>query len=169
VIKIDYQDGTGTGSVAWKFGKDGDFTLQNGDVSDWQYAQHFPNILSESGGVMRLAIWDNGNGRAQPDDTACTTACFSRAVIYDLDQTSKTATLEWKEDPNLFAPWGGSIAELENGNVEFDLPAPTGLSGSRVMEVTQTSMPQTIWQMDLSVATAYRAYRVPSLYPGVQW
>jgi len=29
--------------------------------------------------------------------------------------------------------------------------------------------PVTVWQMDIAGQWAYRAYRIPSLYPGVQW
>jgi len=71
--------------------------------------------------------------------------------------------------------WGGSINQLSNGNVEFDANAlavpPTRNLASEVQEVTQSSTPQVVWKMDLTSATqdAYRAYRVPSLYPGVTW
>jgi hypothetical protein len=41
---------------------------------------------------------------------------------------------------------------------------------SEVQEVTQTSPPIVVWKMDiLFPMSAYRAYRVPSLYPGVSW
>ena len=56
--------------------------------------------------------------------------------------------------------------------MEFDANAPlaslgTGLA-SEVQEVTQTANPQIVWKMDVSNVPlyAYRAYRVPSLYPG---
>jgi hypothetical protein len=49
------------------------------------------------------------------------------------------------------------------------LPPSQGLT-SQVQEVTQTATPQVIWDMDIPVPmAAYRAYRVPSLYPGVTW
>ena len=46
VIKIDYQDGKGSGGILWRLGEGGDFTLKNGvDPTDWQYAQHYPAYL----------------------------------------------------------------------------------------------------------------------------
>jgi hypothetical protein len=36
------------------------------------------------------------------------------------------------------------------------------------MEVTRDGK-QTVWQMDIQGQLAYRGYRIPSLYPGVQW
>lgn len=82
------------------------------------------------------------------------------------------ANLQWADPLQLFAVWGGSINQLSNGNVEFDGNDPTippnPNVASQVEEVTQTSNPQLIWQMDIPNPTnAYRAYRVPSLYPGV--
>jgi len=65
--------------------------------------------------------------------------------------------------------------QLPNGNVEFDANSPTGpsglITGSIVQEVTQTSTPQVVWQMEVGPTTtnAYRAYRYPSLYNGVTW
>ncbi|MBV8674810.1 MAG: aryl-sulfate sulfotransferase, partial [Acidobacteriaceae bacterium] len=41
IIKIKYADGTGDGSILWRLGEGGDFTLKNGtDPTDWAYAQH---------------------------------------------------------------------------------------------------------------------------------
>jgi hypothetical protein len=41
---------------------------------------------------------------------------------------------------------------------------------SRIQEVTMDpTNPQLVWQVDLSGQLAYRALRIPSLYPGVQW
>ena len=40
VVKVDYKDGNGSGSVLWSFGKDGDFTLDSGDPLDWFSHQH---------------------------------------------------------------------------------------------------------------------------------
>lgn len=85
------------------------------------------------------------------------------------------ANLQWADVQQWFGIWGGSINQLANNNVEFDLndPAipPSPNVASQVQEVTQTSNPQVIWQMDITPVTAdaYRAYRVPSLYPGVSW
>jgi arylsulfate sulfotransferase len=84
------------------------------------------------------------------------------------------ASLVWNDAPGLFSVWGGSINQLPNGNTEFDINGlstpPPGVGVSEVHEVTQVPTPQIIWQMDFDApSTAYRAYRVPSLYPGVNW
>jgi arylsulfate sulfotransferase len=60
---------------------------------------------------------------------------------------------------------------LQNGNVEFDECDSTNLINpdADIYEVTQESNPQSVWHMRVAGQTAYRAFRLPSLYPGVQW
>ncbi|HEV3305057.1 MAG TPA: aryl-sulfate sulfotransferase [Candidatus Sulfotelmatobacter sp.] len=187
VLKIDYNNGIGTGDILWKLGYQGDFQLTQGgvpaddDPSLWFSFQHFPSLISQSGTQTNLAIWDNGNSR--PLDTNGTlcgvapayTPCYSRATVFQLDEGSKVADLFWSTAPGAFGFWGGSINQLDNGNVEFDLNAATppisNNVASEVQEVTQTSAPQIVWKLDITPLgnTAYRAYRVPSLYPGISW
>jgi hypothetical protein len=138
-------------------------------------------LISQNGSLTTLAIWDNGDYRVL--DTSGSTClypgppdCYSRATIFQLDESAMVANLQWQYLPGLFSVWGGSINQLANGNVEFDLnapeppPAPSPDLASEVQEVTQTSSPEVIWKMDMSLPmNAYRAYRVPSLYPGVSW
>jgi len=100
--------------------------------------------------------------------------CYSRATVFKIDESAMTANLLWADAPGYFGIWGGSINQLINGNIEFDInaftvpPAPNIVS--EIQEVTQTSSPAIIWKMDIPAPTfAYRAYRIPSLYPGVTW
>ncbi len=171
ILKIDYENGAGSGDIIWRLGYEGDFTLAGGDPRDWFYAQHNPNIVSNSDSQTTLSVWDNGNLRVQPDGSTCGTAipCYSRPTLFQIDEDAKTAELLWQDRPGLFSIWGGSIEALSTGNVEFDLTAAFSTPTSRVLEVTQTDSPQTSWQLDIGGEYAYRAYRIPSLYPGVAW
>jgi arylsulfate sulfotransferase len=191
VLKIDYNNGAGTGKVLWRLGYQGDFALtENGvptsDPSQWFSFQHFPSIVSQSGAQTTLNIWDNGDNRVlNTGGEICSDpvlgnpaypSCFSRATLFQIDESAMVADLQWATPPLLdYSRWGGSINQLSNGNVEFDLNAPAIVPsagvGSEVQEVTQSGTPTIVWQMDITpiVNTAYRAYRVPSLYPGVTW
>lgn len=181
VVKIDYNNGTGSGNILWRLGYQGDFVLAQGDdPSLWFSFQHFPKLINQSGAQTTLAVWDNGDFRVlDSSGTTCQfpgpPACYSRATIFEVDESTKVASLQWADPLNMFSLWGGSISQLPNGNVEFDIngisPLPTPPVQSEVQEVTQTSPPQIVWKMDFSPAAmnAYRAYRVPSLYPGVTW
>jgi arylsulfate sulfotransferase len=180
IAKIDYSNGAGTGNVLWKLGYEGDFTLPSSDPSQWFSFQHFPSLLDQNGSQDTLAVWDNGDNR--PIDNfgdVCSPAgsspCYSRGVILQIDESTKAASIAWEDLPGPFSLWGGSINQLASNNIEFDINAlafpPNPSLASQVQEVTQTAPPQLVWQMDINTVPvyAYRAYRVPSLYPGISW
>jgi arylsulfate sulfotransferase len=192
ILKIDYNNGAGTGNVLWKLGNEGNFALAQGnDPTLWFSFQHFPSLISENGPQIKLAIWDNGDNRIlNPDGELCVDPrsglpfppCYSRATVFEIDESAMVANLTWAYTPTdglpgapgLYSVWGGAINQQPNGNVEFDVNSPALPPGptvaSEVQEVTQTSTPQVIWEMDIPLPVfAYRAYRWPSLYPGVTW
>jgi hypothetical protein len=177
VIKVNYNDGAGDGSIIWKLGYQGDFALQSGttnalDPVDWFYAQHDSNFIStNTSGMIDVLLFDNGNQRvlqASPQ-VLCgpsTTPCESRVPILHLDETAKTADITWIDKPLPFSSFGGSARLLRNGHIEFD---ECGLQPAVISEVTQVIPPQKVWQMRVTGRFIYRGFRMPSLYPGVQW
>jgi hypothetical protein len=86
-----------------------------------------------------------------------------------VDENAKTASFLFHQiiPVNLYSSFAGDTRVLENGNIEYNL-AGVG-SDSYVFEVTPTDTPQTVWQMHIAKMNSYRAFRIPSLYPGVQW
>ncbi len=177
VVKVDYNNGTGSGNILWRLGQGGDFALQNGvDPTDWNYAQHFPSLFTpQSAGVFSLGLMDNGNDRAFPTGVVCGSAgappCqYTTIPVYQIDETAKTASLTFHQilPANLYSYFGGNTDLLKNGNIEYDLSA-TNPTDSDIFEVTPTNNPQTVWHMHISGMQAYRGARIPSLYPGVQW
>ncbi len=176
VVKVDYSNGTGTGNILWRLGEGGDFMLQGGvDPTDWQYAQHYPSLFSpNSSGNFSLGLMDNGDDRIFPTGVVCGTAgappcLYTTIPVFQIDEGAKTATLISHQilPTSLYSIWGGNTDLLANGNVEYDL-AGVG-ADSDIFEVTNTATPQTVWHMHSSGSNAYRGYRIPSLYPGVQW
>jgi arylsulfate sulfotransferase len=173
VIKIDYQNGAGAGDILWKLGYQGDFQLPDGTApGQWFFAQHFPSITTIKGSQISLALFDNGDDRVVDDNgdiCGSSVTCYSRAASFQLDESTKAANLQWADTPGFYSYWGGGAQQVSNGNMEFDLTSPTVNPESIVMEVTRTNTPQTVWQMTITGENAYRAYRIPSLYPGVTW
>lgn len=178
IVKVDYENGHGTGNILWHLGEGGDFKLIGGtDPTDWSYAQHGINFTTQyTAGVFGLAVMDNGDDRIYPGQTAVLNcgangapACYTSVPVYQIDESAMTATLVFHQivPSNLYSFWGGNAEMLANGDIEYDLCGTT--SGSRFIEVTNQPNPQTVWTLTLSDANAYRAYRLPSLYPGVQW
>ena len=175
VVKIDYNDGQGAGDILWKLGYQGDFTLVGGtDPQDWFYAQHDANIVSaKSSGVLDLLLFDNGDNRVLDSvGTICgptTTPCHSRVPIWHLDETAKTATIQWVDNLSpVYSTFGGSARMLPNEHIEFAECAPI-IGLPIIYEVTQTTPPQVVWQMHMTMISPYRGTRIPSFYPGVQW
>jgi arylsulfate sulfotransferase len=179
ILKIDYKNGKGTGDILWHLGQGGDFTLVGGtDPTDWSYAQHGPAFFGPaSAHIFNLGVMDNGDDRAFPSNETCTqagfTVCpFTTVPIYQIDETAMTATLTFHDVLSQFNSFGGNVASLANGNVEFDLcsdTTPTPQPGASVSEVTQVASPQVVWKMSVAGDNAYRMFRMGSLYPGVQW
>lgn len=176
VLKVNYADGNGNGDILWRLGEGGDFMLLGGtDPTDWNYAQKTLSFASKkTAGVFSLAMMDGGDGRILPEGVTCGTAsaasCHSAGVrVFQIDENAKTATLTFHEklDPALHGRRGGNAEQLANGDIEY---AGCGMNqGSVVREVTQAGNPATVWQMNVTNADLYRAFRIPSFYPGVQW
>ncbi len=177
IVKLDYNNGAGTGDVLWRLGEGGDFTLLGGtDPTDWFYAQHLPGFFTTTtAGLFTLGVMDNGDDRQFPPGVSCGQnggpACLYTTVpVLQVNEGKKTATLMFHQDldPSLYSYFGGNTELLGNGDIEYAL-AGIG-TGSDIFEVTpDASAPQTVWHLHATNANAYRGYRIPSLYPGVQW
>jgi hypothetical protein len=180
LVKVDYNNGAGAGDILWKLGYQGDFTLAGGtDPTDWFYAQHGPSFTTtNTTGQFSLILFDNGNDRFFPSGqvqcgVAGSSTCYSTVPLLQLDETDKTATIAFNPTTPDYSYFGGNAEVLKNGNVEYCEAA--GHHGGSIFEVTQTSTPQVVWNMQTSIdalgfyPNAYRGQRMPSMYPGVQW
>lgn len=175
IVKVDYRNGEGQGNILWRLGDEGDFQLVNGaDPEDWFYAQHNPSFqTNKTAGKFSLAIFDNGDDREQPsgcDDPGQAACLYTTIPVFDIDEPAMTATLKFHEiiPAAQYSFYGGATARLANGNLEYDLCAEPGYTGT-VREVTMDSAARMVWEMTVTHSNLYRASRIPSLYPGVQW
>jgi arylsulfate sulfotransferase len=179
IIKINYQNGAGDGSVLWRFGDGGDFTLPPGEAPiEWNYGQHYPTIVSQnSSGVFSLMFFNDGNNRLMnSDNTVCGTsgvgACYSSVPIFQLDEFNKAATVLWEDDLlPYYSLCCGDALMLPNGDAEVDIAFDQTVTPgtSDIQEVTRTQSPQLVWEMQVQGQLAYRGLRIPSLYPGQVW
>ncbi|ACO31365.1 hypothetical protein ACP_3365 [Acidobacterium capsulatum ATCC 51196] len=180
ILKIDYDNGNGAGDIVWHLGEGGDFTLQNGsDPIDWFYAQHNPSFTTtNTDGAFGIVMMDNGDDRIDASGNLCGTStfsCYTTVPIFTVSESGKTATLTFRDTIPAadYNSWGGNAEVLANGDMEFDLcdepAASNGDYTSAVEEIKTGNSSQTVWTLQETGANLYRAKRIPSLYPGVQW
>jgi arylsulfate sulfotransferase len=153
VIKIDYNNGNGTGDVLWRLGKDGDFTFNSADPYPWFSHQHDPGF--DFGNNTTLTVYDNGNTRHETDPTA-----NSRGQVIQLDENSRTATVLLNVDLGTYSFALGSAQRLPNGNFHFDNGFLTDAS-SIATEVDSSG--KIVYQLK-SAAPAYRSFRMRDMY-----
>jgi hypothetical protein len=155
VIKIDYRNGSGTGAVLWRLGKDGDFTLLGGadDPYPWFSHQHDARYAGQS----QVTLFDNGNTRCQQ----MATRCFSRGQAWSIDEVRRVARLDVNANLGGYSGAWGSAERLLNGNYHFTagklLPGPY----SRSIEVRADGEQTYVLEVPVGI---YRSYRVRSLY-----
>jgi arylsulfate sulfotransferase len=154
VIKIDYQNGSGSGNVLWRLGYGGDFTLNNAPADSWFSHQHTAEFNGTS-----LAIFDNGNTRYFNHGGNVK----SRGQAWTLDEANRRATPIVNVNLNGFDAAVGSSRQLRNGNYMYtgsnvflnESPRADAIevdpSGNRVFTLTLGSY-------------AYRAFRMSDLY-----
>jgi hypothetical protein len=178
VIKINYQDGAGDGSILWHLGPGGDFKLPAGkDPIEWNYGQHFPTIVSpNSAGNLQLMVFNNGNERllnstGQVCGTTGAGPCYSSVPIFNLSESAKTADIA---SEIILAPTYstccGNAGVLPNGNIEYDVALDVNTPNvSSLEESLPGATPSLTWRMNITGFLAYRGFRISSLYPGVTW
>ena len=171
VIKIDYNDGFGSGDIIWRLGKDGDFELlQDGIVispDHWFSGQHQPLVYGNE-----IVVYDNANALNEVDPAM--PFVNSRGQVYVLDEDTLTAELVVNSDLGVYAPFLGSSQRLENGNYHFfsggaidptvESPAadliPSGSSESSEVDSEGTI----VYTLRAPGIVSYRSFRMKSLY-----
>jgi arylsulfate sulfotransferase len=156
VIKIDYNNGQGTGNILWRLGLGGDFTMNSTDPYPWFSGQHDAEF--QYGGQQILSLFDDGNTRVlsfpgQP----------SRGQVLNVDQTNMQVSLNLNAYLDGYTPALGTAQLLSNGNYNFEpgFLNPGAHAYEQSIEVTPSA--SVVYEFEGDDA-AYRSWRLPSLY-----
>jgi hypothetical protein len=121
-------------------------------------------------------FFNNGNGRlVDANNDVCgtpgLTPCYSSVPIFQLNEY--TNTVQVLAETNLSPAYStccGSTNLLANEDLEYDVAQDVYTPNvSYIQEMTGEQNPQLVWQMNITGQLAYRGFRIPSLYPGVEW
>ena len=128
-----------------------------------------------SSDIFNLSMFDNGWIRVMDNNgdlcgTSDQLACYSRSVIFQVDEPTRTASVIWQDTDLPYSLALGSVRSQANGDVESEEGfLPHSPRKSIVQEVTHETNPHLVWQLEVDHQPGYRIFRLPSLYPGVQW
>ena len=163
VVKVDYNNGSGTGNILWRMGRDGDFTFNNVYNDLWPWFSHQHDAGMENNGAGPLTIFDNGNTRVSQLGGG-----NSRGMALQIDEAQMQVTPLLGVDLGVFSLAMGSAQLLSGGNYFFlDAMAPPAPSFpySYSIEIVPTAGTATGTQsLNLQGPESYRAWRMPSLY-----
>ena len=171
IVKIDYQNGAGTGQILWTLGNLAAqnntpyFTLSNGSGT-WPWFSHQHDVEFDGNNYEML---DNGNTRVAPPPLGVGSG-DSRGQVYSLNETTLVATQLLSVDLGRYSPGFGSAQLLANNDYWFLLGA-LATNGTTALDISQEltpSIPSTD-TYDISFpSSAYRAFRLSSLYGPTQ-
>jgi hypothetical protein len=157
VIKLNYSNGSGDGSILWRLGPEGDFasSVPAGLTAFEFFNTHQHDAEYEANGV--LSLFDNGNSRVS------LYGGNSRGQAWQIDDANLTATRAVNVDLGSYSLATGSAQRLANNNYHFylgyiDFSAPN----SQSVEVTTSGADE--FKLALPNALGYRSFRMGTLY-----
>jgi arylsulfate sulfotransferase len=162
LLKVDYNNGTGSGGILWTMGIDGDFTFNNIDNDSFPWFSHQHDAEYQTNGA--LTVFDNGNTRVAPPPNGLGVPGYSRGMALTVDETNMQVTPVLVASMGVFCEVMGSAALLDNGNYFFQpglplsydiqiLPDPGATVGLQVFNLSGPGYTYRAWQL-LNLYTA---------------
>jgi hypothetical protein len=176
IMKIDYNNGTGTGNILWRLGPCGDFTFNNIYNDPWPWNSHQHDVGLENAGAGPMTIFDNGNTRiSPPTGPGSSTGCMpgvgsgnSRGMAVNFNETTLQVTPVLSADLGGYSTADGSAQLLFDGRYFF-VPAVVLLNltteDSYSIQILPTAGTDTGTQvLNLQSTSVYRGWQMPSFY-----
>jgi hypothetical protein len=155
LIKISYDGGVGDGHVIWRFGKDGDFSIDSTDPFPWFSHQHDGNF--ELSDPTRLTVFDDGNTRVQDQPGN------SRGQVYQVDEGNRSAVPALNADLGVYSAAVGSAQKLRDGTYHFDAGF-VFLNGSMSAYSFEVDATGAIVYASRQDTILYRTFRLADMY-----
>lgn len=156
IVKVDFRNGRGDGSIIWRLGPQGDFSIASSDPWPWMSHQHDPRFIDN----QHIVVYDNGNTRC-----AQANRCFSRGQVYRLDETSRSVTVLLDVNLGDYSFALGSAQPLSNGNFHFNSGTVPG-TRDFVAVSDEVGPDGSFAYSQVTGATVYRSWRLASLFSG---
>jgi arylsulfate sulfotransferase len=173
VMKIDYQDGAGTGNILWRMGQDGDFTFKNITKNPWPWFSHQHEVAMENYGAGPLSLFDNGNTRVSPPPLGLgkdcgPNDCKNRGMVLNVDESSMQVVPVLSQSLGFYSPAMGSAQLLSNGNYFF-LPAIVAISAHNTVSYSMEILPRAgkitgTTVLNIQGPESYRSWQMPTMY-----
>ena len=160
IVKINYQNGSGDGSILWRLGRQGDFTVQSSDACPWFSHQHDGTYAFNG----LLTLFDNGNTRITEASEFCgngSSQSHSRGQSWSLDEMHKVATQVENLDLGAYSIATGSAELLTLGDYHFFLGF---INGTNSKSVEYTPNGQLRLEEDMPKNNGYRSFRMETMY-----
>ncbi|HUS43564.1 MAG TPA: aryl-sulfate sulfotransferase [Ilumatobacteraceae bacterium] len=185
IIAFDHLDTEGPqAQLRWILGAGATIDIDG----DLPYHQHAVEVLPDGA----LVVFDNGNGRPGTDPDDPQNLPYSRAVVYDVDDSSSdpsewSASQRWEyraefdDGTPVYTDFIGDADVLDNGNVLITFggigsfpPSPEDPLSALIVEVVPsgTSGGDVAMQITSKAGqpnTAYRSEQISSFYVGDAW
>jgi arylsulfate sulfotransferase len=168
VIKINFAHAKGDGSVIWRMGYQGDFTINDPPTSPlcttqdqqeayaWFTHQHDANF--QFGGQSVFTTFDNGNLRIK----LCDTNGNSRGYALTVDEANLTVTPLLIQDLGEYSN-GLGTAEVIPGSSNYHFENGQIFKGAAGISIEITPQGSTAFAMEAD-QRSYRSYRMQDLY-----
>jgi hypothetical protein len=172
VVKVDYQNGTGTGNVLWLMGNDGAFTFNNVTNNPWPWFSGQHEVAMENNGAGPLSLMDNGDTRvSQPPlglGSGCGPIdCNSRGMALQVSEAAMQVTPILSMDLGVYSSSGGTAELLSDGNYYFNLAQVLTPTSKNSFSIEVLPTPKTLGGtqvLNVKTAESYRGWQMVSLY-----
>jgi hypothetical protein len=171
IIKVNYNNGKGDGSLLWRMGPFGDFTILNppgnpcGDpqVFPWFTHQHDAAFQAQSNALETLTVFDNGNLRHKQCNGG-----NNRGMVLYVSERRYTVYIAILADLGQYSFAVGSaqllVSPPNNSYASFDSGLLTLSGQGNASQATEVDLNGNIVYQLQASGWSYRAYRQQDLY-----